>query len=320
MLRTLNSWKNLCKVPLQLLLLLLVGCGQSWLGTLPIRRGLAPLAATNDAQAEPGLVTEELLQALGRELWLAAEEMLEASAQLVNSDLVNSRELPPRALGAGGIALQTAADTVLDGDWESTMGELEGAAVSFGGYLPEAAFQGLVDLFSYEEPVPDCEWPAAQRSLKEISARLASSAGRVRGKASADAASSNPRVLAFEALTRASEGLLRATKLFAPSTFYMPPDPRATQGPRADWSEAEASSFPGWGPAPEPERTKPGSPEAKLVAEVLKEIEEASGQGLRRRSSVLRRLIRKLHPDQNPGREKEVLPAFNFVQRLRERG
>eukprot|EP00930_Biecheleria_cincta_P015962 TRINITY_DN13136_c0_g2_i1.p1 TRINITY_DN13136_c0_g2~~TRINITY_DN13136_c0_g2_i1.p1 ORF type:complete len:363 (+),score=77.24 TRINITY_DN13136_c0_g2_i1:69-1091(+) len=242
------------KVPLRLLLLLLLGRlvairdalllgsgQQSWLGTLPLRRGLAQLAATGDAEA--GLATKELLQALGRELWLAAEEVI-------------------------------------------------------------------------EEPAPNCEWLAAKRSLKEMSASLASSAKKVKGQAQF---AKCPRMLAFDALTRASEGLLRATKLFSPSTFYMPPDPRATKSYRGEWSDAakSSSSFPGWSPVPEPEAVKLGSPEAKLVAEVLKEIEEASDQG--RRSSVLRQLIRKLHPDQNPGREKEVLPAFNFVQRLRER-
>lgn len=36
------------------------------------------------------------------------------------------------------------------------------------------------------------------------------------------------------------------------------------------------------------------------------------------RRTILRKLARQYHPDRNPGREMEVLPAFLYVQRLRE--
>mmetsp|Transcript_93820 Transcript_93820/g.247777 ORF Transcript_93820/g.247777 Transcript_93820/m.247777 type:complete len:98 (+) Transcript_93820:2-295(+) len=49
------------------------------------------------------------------------------------------------------------------------------------------------------------------------------------------------------------------------------------------------------------------------VQEELEMVTDESGK-----NTVLRRLVRDLHPDQNPGRETEVIPAFQLVQKLRK--
>ena len=94
-----------------------------------------------------------MLVAFGRNLWAAADELLEVSAALSalvpNSD---NRKFSPLGLGAAALALRNAADNMLDDEWESAMGELEVAAISCEGYLPSAFMQGLVDLFAYEAP------------------------------------------------------------------------------------------------------------------------------------------------------------------------
>lgn len=59
-----------------------------------------------------------------------------------------------------------------DGMWEDVEGELEGAAASCESYLPSSSWRGLVDLFGYYEPVPECEWSAARNSLGSLATAL----------------------------------------------------------------------------------------------------------------------------------------------------
>ena len=70
--------------------------------------------------------SEEMLVALGRNLWAAADELLEVSAMLSGyGSPLDVRKFSPQGLGAAALALRNAADMMLDDDWESAMGELE---------------------------------------------------------------------------------------------------------------------------------------------------------------------------------------------------
>lgn len=60
-----------------------------------------------------------------------------------------------------------------DGSWEDVQGELEGAAASCD-YLPATCWQGLINLFSYYEAVPECEWSSARSSLGSLASALES--------------------------------------------------------------------------------------------------------------------------------------------------
>ena len=96
--------------------------------------GVFGLRATGGAEA---VDTDDLLVALGRNLWAAADELLEVSATLAALGLVprsddgNSRKFSPLGLGSAALALRNAADNILDDDWENAMGELEVASVSW---------------------------------------------------------------------------------------------------------------------------------------------------------------------------------------------
>ena len=131
-----------------------LGFGAAWLQPLVCFRTRhrtyhvrVQLRAVGEAEVD----TEDILVALGRNLWAAGDELLEVSAALSglipNSD---NRKFSPLGLGAAALALRNAADNMLDDDWENAMGELEVASVSCEGYLPSALMQGLVDLFAYE--------------------------------------------------------------------------------------------------------------------------------------------------------------------------
>ncbi|CAK9090169.1 unnamed protein product [Durusdinium trenchii] len=177
---------------------------------------------------------------------------------------------------------------MLDEDWESAMGELEVAAVSCEGFLPPQAMQGLVDLFAYEEPIPSCEWKAGSRSLRRLSRNLENVISRL-GEGEV-----------VNSLLRAAEAFRDAGQLFTGS-FKMPPDPRIYRGPRGQTPRDFYGSF--YQP-PEPqyvEDAPPGSPAGQLLQSVAAELEaETTSEG---RRLLLRRLVRKLHPDQNRGKD-----------------
>ena len=118
---------------------IILGLGGAWLqpakGPL-VRPGRVSLRARGGAEA---VDTDDLLVALGRNLWAAADELLEVSATLAALGLVprsddgNSRKFSPLGLGSAALALRNAADNILDDDWENAMGELEVASVAWLG-------------------------------------------------------------------------------------------------------------------------------------------------------------------------------------------
>ncbi|CAE7943157.1 nadsyn1 [Symbiodinium sp. KB8] len=290
-------------------LVVILGLGGAWLQPAKgpwVRHGRVGLRATGGAEA---VDTDDLLVALGRNLWAAADELLEVSATLAALGLVprsddgNSRKFSPLGLGSAALALRNAADNILDDDWENAMGELEVASVSCEGYLPAAFMQGVVDLFSYEEPIPECEWSSARQSFRGLSRNLFSIADRL-------GQSSNPLA---ESLRYAGEKLRSAGKLFVEGGFQMPKDPRFSRGERGEWSSQSQQSYYGnfyssTGPSPEAqlaEEAPPGTPAAKLVESIRLEIEDADAGGPQERRALLRKLVRRLHPDQNPGKEIE---------------
>ena len=118
-------------------LVVILGLGGAWLQPAKgpwVRHGRVGLRATGGAEA---VDTDDLLVALGRNLWAAADELLEVSATLAALGLVprsddgNSRKFSPLGLGSAALALRNAADNILDDDWENAMGELEVASVSW---------------------------------------------------------------------------------------------------------------------------------------------------------------------------------------------
>ncbi|CAE8716699.1 unnamed protein product, partial [Polarella glacialis] len=93
----------------------------------------------------------------------------------------------------------------------------------------------------------------------------------------------------------AAGALRSAARLFAP-----PAPPRKTPPPPAS-SDARAVSS------------------SSSPPQSIQDIERAVISALpAERRAILRELARQYHPDRNPGREMEVLPAFLYVQRLRE--
>ena len=159
--------------------------------------------------------------------------------------------------------------------------------------------------------MPECEWSSARQSLRALSRNLNSIAERI-GEFSGTLA---------ESLRYAAERLRRAGKLFAAGGFQMPEDPRFSRGERGEWSSEQNNFYSGWAgqsaDAQLAEDAPAGTPAAKLVESIKLELEDATAGGPKERRATLRKLVRRLHPDQNPGKEAEVLPAFRYIQRLR---
>lgn len=217
-------------------------------------------------------------------------------------------------LGSCGLGLHNAAEAMLGDSWGDACGELEGAAAMSGEYIPEECYEGLVGLFAYEEPAPASEWPSARASLDDLAAAVSAAADRILANPSLP-----DRDEASEHLLTAAAILQRAARLFEPGGFAMPDDPRK---PSANWEPRP--------PPPVVEGWKGPRAEAiaalgelgcglGLLEEVDAELASAAEAEDREaaRAKALRALVRRLHPDQNPGRESQVLPVFRYVQKLR---
>eukprot|EP00913_Durusdinium_trenchii_P034831 g32580.t1 len=271
-------------------------------------------------------VTGELLQALGRELWVAGDALLTVSSKVRSGSAV--------ALSSAAISLRNAAELMCDGMWEDVEGELEGAAASCESYLPSSSWRGLVDLFGYYEPVPECEWSAARNSLGSLATALE---GVERDLFSSIRFADEDYIAETRLYFDTVLGKLRrAQDLFLPGRFYLPPDPRSDT---LRWGEAPGTleerffggsrqRFEDW-KAMQDQSLNPdgcrdrawqdaravGQDAVDLLVSVEKELEGEAD--LRKRGRVLRKLLVKLHPDQNRGREQVTSPVFEYVQALR---
>ncbi|CAJ1431745.1 unnamed protein product [Effrenium voratum] len=289
------------------------------IGLLLLRRDDVSFAAPGQKPS-----ADELLQALGRELWVVGDALLSLSAKVRSAGAVS--------LANAGISLRNAADLMCEGSWEDVQGELEGAAASCDAYLPGPSWQGLVDLFSYYEAVPECEWTSAAGSLGRLADGLETAEQEI-----------------FSSIRFAEQDYIQETRLyydtvlgklrtardlFLPGTFYLPPDPRSENMRRGDsatleerffmnsrqrYEEWKAAGFARLNPdgcrdAAWQSARALGQESVELLAEVEKELVEAD---TRSRSRLLRRLLVKLHPDQNRGRERVTAPVFEYVQALR---
>lgn len=276
------------------------------------------------AKPEPG----ELLQALGRELWVVGDGLLTLSSKVRSSSAVS--------LSNAGISLRNAADMMCDGSWEDVQGELEGAAASCESYLPANCWQGLINLFGYYEAVPECEWSSARSSLGSLATALE----RVEKDLFASIRFADQDYIAETKLyyDTVLGKLRRAGDLFMPGSFYLPPDPRSDDIRRADAAPGRLEErffggsrkrFEEWQAGTQDPSLNPdgcrdrawqdaramGQEAVDLLLEVEKELEDE--EDLRKRGRVLRKLLVKLHPDQNRGREKVTAPVFEYVQALR---
>lgn len=296
-----------------------------------------------------------LLWALGCELWTVGNEMLIASSSLTSGELggpgwgrrslspASMREPPvggftshlPTVLSSGGNAMRDAGDAMLDGHWGKAWRRLEVASSSCVEYWPASSFTGLVDLvFSHAELVPDWQGEArASASLQHLAEGLEVAVERI---------NQNPelqypfRERAAAVLLNAAEVLREAADFFeAGGGFYMPRDPRGAhfaaerdvhglydeEYDSEDDLEDEESyqggrAGDGGHLGDEGTKGEAGVYFAARVAEIREELERASALGPSARRSTLKRLVRESHPDQNPGREAQVLPIFSYVLRM----
>eukprot|EP00434_Breviolum_minutum_P006801 symbB.v1.2.005997.t1/scaffold276.1/size251734/19 len=281
----------------------------------------------------------ELLQALGRELWVVGDGLLVLSSKVRSTGAVS--------LSNAGISLRNAADMMCDGSWEDVQGELEGAASSCESYLPANNWQGLINLFGYYEAVPECEWSSARSSLTGLAGALERVEEELMSSIRfADQDYIQETKLYYDMVLGK---LRRAGDLFLPGrlccvdsgrygSFYLPPDPRSEDIRRADAApgKLEERFFGGsrqryeeWKAATQDQSLNPygcrdrawqdaramGQDAVDLLLEVEKELEQE--KDLRKRGRVLRKLLVKLHPDQNRGQEKVTAPVFEYVQALR---
>jgi len=280
--------------------------------------------------------SEQLLKALGRELWVIGDELL-TFASVTNLDVGKN-------VGRMGLGLRNAADLMLENAWDEVLPELEEASVAATEYFPTSSWQGLLDLFAYDQPVPELEWSSAQLGLR----RLADNAEAIYQILKQQ--DENPgfgdwvNEETLESLQIAEQRLRKSQCLFMDGEFYMPAEPRRKGKTYQRWGGEEILEGAGtWTPQPPPgarERSKAMAEEYARQVNLLPEREEAYASAKKvgkeavqilveaeeeivnswnddERSAILKRLLRKLHPDQNRGKEEATSIAFDYVRKVR---
>ncbi|CAJ1410422.1 unnamed protein product [Effrenium voratum] len=291
----------------------------------------APKAEVSKAQKRkryaPRSTEERLLWALGCELWRAGRDMALASGSVSRGEIsaifaeeeeigsATSSHLPT-VLQHGGEALQEAGGALLDGRWRLAWQRLERAQGTGQEYWPCQGLNGLVDLvFSMAEmpsmPSALRTWGAAQ-SLEHLAEGLDSAI---------DAIDHNfqiqypHRERAEALLVTATETLRDAAVIFDGGDFFLPRDPRKVGMHFHDddgdfWEEDDL------GDVSDPLEYISGDLAATLrIRNIQKELIRDS-DGPESRKKLLHRLVRENHPDQNPGKEEEVRPAFEYCLRM----
>lgn len=302
----------------------------------------------------PKTPTECLLWTLGCELWTVGDEMLIASGSLSRGELGGPgwgrHSLPiasvgslggvpvggftshlPTVLANSGAAMKGAADALLDGRWTNAWQQLEDASSCCREYLPASSFEGLLDfVFCHAEPVPSYNRggaASAGASLRQLAQGMDVALGRVGENSELQ----YPFRERAEMVLENAAGLLReAGDLFEAGSYYMPRDPRGARVAAEqdvhgfyeddeygdeEYDEDEYIGKAYDGEEHDGDGEQGGYVEARL-AEIKELLERANSQGPLARKRLLRRLVRESHPDQNPGRELQVLPVFNYVLRM----
>lgn len=290
------------------------------------------------------------LRALGTALWEAGDCMLTAGSFLGDAGWANRGE-NPAVLGYVGTHVRNAADCLLaeDPDWYGAEGELTEAAAGGDFYFTDSHFEDLGELIMSDEgllgdpggtddsEVP-AEWPVSRVALQSLAAEVASVAESVRSDGVSSAA-----------LDKASARLAEAAEFFGASASESAAAVAAAndvearvEAELANAGETRAAALERlsqwYHPIQNPGREhmvlpsyhyvmkrielerdgrvdlSKGSSKADISAMVEAELACAADS----RSAALRKLLLRYHPDQNPGREEEVLPVFLHVQQLRD--
>mmetsp|Transcript_66683 Transcript_66683/g.115913 ORF Transcript_66683/g.115913 Transcript_66683/m.115913 type:complete len:529 (+) Transcript_66683:61-1647(+) len=188
---------------------------------------------------KPTSVAEGLLQGLGRELWVAADELLAACACLterVMTEVVVKQTFSVLSLARGALALRNAADSLMVMQWQGITDELELAAVEWMEFVPLKLMQHFAGLFVFFTPMPPSEWALATELLRYIGLSFKGTAKKVQEE----------NLIAFrtesaDALRRAGQSFLRASAFMGSAVdddlrrnLRLPKDPRVAQGVRGE--------------------------------------------------------------------------------------
>lgn len=198
----------------------------------------AECTATFDLN-KPTSVAEGLLQGLGRELWVAADELLLASACLterVMTGVVVKQTFSALSLARGALALRNAADALMVMQWQGITDELELAGIEWMEFVPITLMNHFAGLFVFFTPMPPSEWAVASDVLRYIAMSFKTTAKKVEEE----------NLIAFR--SESAEALIRAAKSFGRASAFMgsaidddlrmalklPKDPRAAKGVRGE--------------------------------------------------------------------------------------
>mmetsp|Transcript_55231 Transcript_55231/g.103551 ORF Transcript_55231/g.103551 Transcript_55231/m.103551 type:complete len:348 (+) Transcript_55231:29-1072(+) len=301
---------------------------------------LRPSPAKNVTKASrrrpfaPRSSEERLLWILGCELWCAGRDVALAGGSVAKGEIgaaaatdvfsgsVGTTSHLPTVLQQGGSALQEAGGALLDGHWRQAWQHLEAASRTSQEYWPASGFAGLIDLvFIVAEPVSLSQAQFGDRtdmasaSLEHVARGLDVAINSIDHNIQIQYPH---REKAEALLISAAEILQEATYLLQGSDCHLPKDPRRVGMHFHDddddfWEESDD-----FGNVYDPLEYISGDMVATLrIRDIQKELIRADRAGdLAGRRKLLNRLVREHHPDQNPGKEEEVRPVFEYCLRM----
>lgn len=285
----------------------------------------------------PESPAERLLWTLGCELWSAGRDMALAGGSVAKGEIgaappeflsgpTGTTSHLPTVLGQGGSALQEAGGALMDGSWHRAWRRLEVASRASQEYWPASGFSGLIDLvFLVAEPIsPTPEHfrdkaRVASASLEHVARGLDVAINSIDHNIQLQ----YPHREKAEALLVSASDILReATYLFDGGEFHLPRDPRKVGVHYHDddddfWQEGDTKDDVLGDVYDQLEYVSGDMAATLLIRDIQKELIRAdqAGDSFGRRK-LLNRLIREYHPDQNPGREEEVRPVFEYCLRM----
>eukprot|EP00434_Breviolum_minutum_P004745 symbB.v1.2.004182.t1/scaffold233.1/size288367/13 len=280
---------------------------------------------------KPRSVEERMMWALGCELWRAGRDMALASSSVLRGEItaVDGQQKAaakgttshlPTILQLGGVAMQDAGAALLDARWHLAIQQLERAADTSQEYWPSKGFESLIDFLFHTTHGQ----MGGQTRLRRVGTDPGQTLEHLaRGlDVALDAIDQQiqypHRERAELLLLSAAEILRDAVYLFDPraSDFSLPKDPRVVgvhfHDDDNDFQEDNLGTV-----NDQLEYVSVDMAATLRIREIQKELIRAdNSDDPNGRKKLLSRLVRENHPDQNPGKEEEVRPVFEYCLKM----
>jgi len=237
-------------------------------------------------------------------LFITGDKLVDASAKMTGNIREGFSDGEANIQHCGS-ALRDAAGALLQQRWAEADGFIDSARENCGTFLPNENLAALQALLT-EESLKAL--PSAAQALKGLGSVLESHAEvpSLQPEWPSEACDALEEMLAEAAGACRAAARLLATPVTEAAA--------ARQPWTANRKEAAKDDLGRLGGALAEAAAQAGVP-YRLALEIEQQLEQTAPG---RVDVTLRSLLKQFHPDRYPGKEREVLPIFHYVQRLRD--